>query len=164
MSKPAGPSFQQTERGYRLIQEQRIPQSRERVWEFFADAVNLERLTPDFLGFQILTPLPIEMHPGTLIEYRIALYGLPMKWQTEISRFDPPSSFVDVQLKGPYALWHHSHEFADCPGGTLMTDVVDYRPPLGPLGSLANVLFVQRTLDRIFRYRREQVVAEFGAL
>ena len=163
MEADSGPRFENTAQGYRLVQEQFIPQPRPVVWEFFAAAENLQRITPSFLGFQILTPSPIEMHSGTLIEYRISLFGLPMKWRTEILEFEPPEHFIDLQIKGPYALWHHSHRFEECEGGTLMTDQVDYRPPMGVLGGLANTLFVQRTLARIFRHRMQQVNMLFGS-
>ncbi|MEE2830276.1 MAG: SRPBCC family protein [Myxococcota bacterium] len=161
MNTRSGPHFEHTEQGYRMVQSQFLPRPRSLVWEFFANAENLERITPDFLGFEILTPCPIDMARGTLIDYRLALFGLPMKWRTEIIVFDPPVQFVDVQLEGPYALWHHSHRFEEAEGGTRMIDQVDYRPPLGVLGGLANKLFVQRTLRRIFRYRNQQVHSLF---
>jgi ligand-binding SRPBCC domain-containing protein len=142
---------------YRLERQQLVPLPRDQVFSFFADAANLQAITPDSLHFHMLTPLPIEMRAGTLIEYRLRLFGLPVFWRTRIEEYDPPHRFVDVQLRGPYADWRHTHEFAETPGGTLMTDRVDYRIPLGPLGRLAHALFVQRMLRRIFDYRQAAV-------
>ena len=97
------------------------------VFRFFQDAHNLEALTPDFLKFEVLTPKPIEMRTGALIDYRIRLRGIPLRWRTEITDWNPPHSFVDQQLRGPYRQWHHTHEFVEQDGGTLCTDRVRYR-------------------------------------
>lgn len=146
-----------------LLREQRIPRPRSEVFAFFADAANLERLTPGFLRFRILTPLPIAMRAGAIIDYRIALGGVPMRWRTLISEWTPEERFVDEQLRGPYAVWHHTHTFEDAPGGgTRMTDRVIYRVPFGPIGRVARRLFVARTLERIFDYRQREIAAIFG--
>lgn len=142
---------------YRLERVQRLPRPREQVFEFFSDAGNLEAITPAFLHFRILTPRPIELRSGSLIDYRLRLFGVPFSWQTRIESFDPPDQFTDVQLRGPYARWHHRHEFWEVPGGTLMVDTVDYAIGWGPLGPMARELFVARTLERIFDYRRARV-------
>ena len=144
-------------RRWKLEQVQVIPRSRSKVFEFFADAHNLEIITPDFLAFRILTPRPIEMHEGTLIDYRLTLYGIPVRWRTRIEVWEPDDRFVDMQLRGPYRYWHHLHEFEEVEQGTRMRDVVDYELPFGPLGSLAQALFVRRSLERIFGYRRQAV-------
>ncbi len=144
---------------HRLERQQRVPAALAEVFEFFADARNLELLTPPFLRFRVLTPAPIEMRAGALIEYRIHLAGVPMSWLTEISVWEPGQRFVDTQLKGPYRLWRHLHEFTAVDGGTEMRDVVDYELPFGPLGELVHSVAVKATLRRIFDFRA-QVIAE----
>jgi ligand-binding SRPBCC domain-containing protein len=146
-----------------LERQQLVPRPRDQVFAFFADAHNLERLTPPFLHFEILTPAPIEMRPGTLIDYRLSLFGVPLRWRTEIEAFEPGVGFVDLQLRGPYRRWHHTHTFADAPGGTLVGDRVEYALPFGPLGELARALVVRRQLDAIFDHRREVIGRLFGA-
>jgi ligand-binding SRPBCC domain-containing protein len=146
-----------------LEQAQLVPRPRAEVFAFFADAGNLERLTPPFLHFEILTPGPIAMRPGTLIDYRLSLFGLPFAWRTRIEVFEPGVRFVDVQLRGPYRRWRHTHTFADAPGGTQIGDRVEYALPLGPLGELAHALLVRRQLDAIFSHRRRVIAARWGA-
>lgn len=138
---------------YHLHRRQFIPRPLEEVFPFFADAANLETITPPSLHFQILTPKPIRIQTGTLIDYRLSLLGIPFKWRTRIELFQPPHRFVDVQVRGPYRLWRHTHEFAEQDGGTEMIDRVEYQLPLGPLGWLAERLFVRRQLKHIFDYR-----------
>lgn len=147
-----------------LEREQIIERPRAEVFEFFSDARNLERITPDFLHFRILTPTPIEMRPGTLIDYRIRLFGVPVKWRTRIDVFEPNARFVDRQLSGPYRTWIHTHEFHDHDGGraTKMIDRVEYEVPFGPLGGVARALFVRRTLDRIFDHRAEVIASSIA--
>lgn len=142
---------------YVLERTQLIPRPRDEVFPFFAAAENLERITPGALGFRILTPLPIEMRKGALIDYRISLSGVPMRWRTEITEWQPNERFVDLQLRGPYRYWHHLHEFRDAPGGTEMYDRVDYALPFGPLGVGVHALFVRRTLHGIFDHRRRVI-------
>ena len=146
-----------SQRAHRLEREQLLPGAPEDVCAFFADARNLEAITPPFLGFRILTPTPIAMREGTLIDYSISLFGVPLRWRTRIAAWEPGVRFVDEQLLGPYALWRHTHTFERRGDGTLMRDVVDYREPLGPLGAAAHHLFVARTVERIFEFRRGAV-------
>jgi len=147
---------------YRLEQTQIIPRPLAEVFAFFSDAYNLEAITPPFLRFRILTPRPIAMAPGTLIDYQLQLFGVPFRWRTRVEEFEPGVRFVDVQLEGPYALWRHTHEFEATAGGTRMRDLVRYALPLGPLGALAHALFVRRTLGRIFAYRRTRIAELFA--
>jgi ligand-binding SRPBCC domain-containing protein len=141
-----------------LEREQRLAGAPEEVFRFFADAHNLEAITPPWLGFGVSTPGPIEMRPGALIEYRLTLHAVPIRWRTTIAVWDPPARFVDVQIHGPYRLWHHTHDFeTDGDGGTVMRDTVRYALPFGPLGALAHRLVVRRDLDAIFDFRREAI-------
>jgi ligand-binding SRPBCC domain-containing protein len=139
--------------------EQRLPGRPADVFAFFADARNLEAITPPLLQFRMLTPDPIVMARGTLLRYRLRVHGVPVSWLTEITAWDPPQRFVDEQREGPYALWQHTHSFEDDgAGGTLMRDVVRYELPLGVLGALAHGL-VRRDIEQIFDYRAARVPA-----
>lgn len=144
---------------YRLERRQYLAVSPDEVFAFFAEARNLEALTPPFLRFEVLTPEPIDLREGALIEYRLRLHGLPLRWRTRIESWNAPRAFVDRQLSGPYRLWHHRHEFEAAGAGTVMRDVVRYALPLGWLGRLAHLVLVRRDLRRIFDYR-EAVIAE----
>ena len=146
---------------YQLESQQFVPRPRGEVFAFFADARNLERLTPAFLNFRILSSLPIEMRSGALIDYQIRLGGIPMRWKTRIESFEAPVRFVDAQLSGPYRCWHHVHEFRVSPGGTQVIDRVTYSLPFGFLGALAHRLLVRRTLVRIFEYRQQRLTELF---
>jgi ligand-binding SRPBCC domain-containing protein len=136
-----------------------LPRPRTEVFPFFSEARNLELLTPPWLKFEVLTPAPEVMRPGTLIDYRIKIHGLPIRWRTEITEWEPPDRFVDVQLWGPYRLWHHTHTFTEKDGGTLCRDEVRYWPRGG---ALMNWLFVRRDVERIFEYRQEKLLEMFG--
>ncbi len=133
----------------------------DRVFDFFSRAENLEAITPPWLGFRIVTTLPIDMREGTLIEYSLRLRGLPLRWASRIERWNPPHAFVDVQVRGPYRLWEHTHSFAAIQGGTEMSDTVRYALPFGPIGRLA-APFVARDLRRIFDYRASVIVQSIG--
>lgn len=135
-----------------------LPHPIERVFPFFAAAENLGRITPPELGFVIRTPPPIEMRVGTLIDYTIKLWGAPLRWRTEITRWNPPREFEDSQVRGPYAKWVHRHTFTAVGAQTRMEDEVRYRLPFGPLGRLAHFV-VQRQLRRIFAYRAKVIAS-----
>ncbi len=146
-----------------LRREQRLPGTPEEVFGFFADAHNLEVLTPPLLRFRLVTPAPIAMGRGTLIRYRLRVHRVPVSWLTEITAWEPPHRFVDEQIKGPYALWQHTHSFEPTgDGGTLMRDVVRYRIGFGPLGTIANGLVVRRDVEAIFDYRAQRIRALFA--
>lgn len=130
----------------------------EDVFPFFADAANLDAITPPLLRFRTITPLPIAMGTGTVIQYALRLHGVPMGWTSVIQVWDPPHRFVDVQLLGPFGLWHHEHRFAPAPdGGTTMTDVVHHGVGWGPFGEIARRAFVLRDVAAIFDHR-ERVI------
>jgi len=146
-----------------LERQQRIERPIEEVFGFYGDARNLERITPAWLGFEVTTPGPIEMGVGARIEYRLRLHRVPVRWRTRIEAWEPPHRFVDVQVKGPYSLWEHTHTFEeDGPGATAIVDRVRYSISLGPLGELADRLLVQRDLRQIFDYRRQAVTHALG--
>ena len=134
-----------------------LPLPLAQVFAFFSDARNLEAITPPFLRIQTLTPAPIRMQSGTLIDYQIRLLGLPIRWRTRIEVWDPPHQFVDVQLFGPYRLWHHTHTFTPVNGGTQMIDLVRYQMPFGLLGVLVHTLWTRHALKHIFDYRQMRV-------
>jgi ligand-binding SRPBCC domain-containing protein len=143
---------------YTLNRGQLVPLTPAETFDFFADAFNLEAITPPWLGFRVVTPAPIAMRRGALIEYRLRLRGLPIAWLTQIEEWEPGTRFVDVQLAGPYRLWHHTHEFTtDDAGGTVMRDTVRYALPFWPLGEAAHAVLVRRDLAAIFDYRRRAV-------
>jgi len=130
-----------------------IEKSCAEVFDFFADAGNLERITPPELNFHIITPQPIDIKKGALIDYQLKLYGIPIRWKTEITQWNPPHDFVDTALKSPYKQWIHLHTFEEgTHGETIMNDIVRYRLPLEPLGDIAH-FYVKKELEYIFDYR-----------
>lgn len=140
-----------------LTAEMTLPQPRAEVFAFFSDAGNLERITPPELNFHILTPRPIPMAPGALIDYQLRLWGARFNWRTRISEWAPPDRFVDEQIRGPYKEWVHTHTFEDAPaGGTLIRDRVIYQLPLTPLGDIAYPI-IRVQLRRIFRHRQDAI-------
>ena len=147
---------------YTLERTQTIASPPERVFPFFTEVENLEHITPKFLHFEIITPMPIEVHVGTTIAYRLNIFGMPIQWTTRIDELERPRRFVDRQVSGPYDEWIHLHEFERVPAGTQIRDVVRYRMPMGWLGIVAHRLFVSRMLGRIFDYRRSAVSENFS--
>ena len=146
-------------RVFTLRNEVWLPRSIDEVFEFFSDAYNLETLTPPILRFQVLTPAPIRMAVGTLIDYKLRLRGAPVKWQSEITAWEPPYRFLDEQRRGPYSMWVHEHTFVEKDGGTLAKDKVNYAVPGG---ALVNKLFVARDMRKIFEYRTERLLEALG--
>lgn len=147
---------------YRYQRVQLIRRSRDEVFAFFADITNLEKITPPFLQFKILSSDPVEPQTGTKIDYRLRLFGLPFRWRSVIESWNPPHGFTDVQERGPYRMWNHRHEFYAIAEGTLCVDVIHYELPGGPLAMFIQPLFVRRSLDRIFDYRRGALAEFFG--
>ncbi len=142
-----------------LEREQRLSLPPHKAFAFFSDAFNLEAITPPWLGFRVMGAAPIELRPGTVIEYRLRLRGVPIRWLTRIEAWDPGRRFVDRQVEGPFRLWHHTHTFepaGEGSEGTVMRDLVRYAPPLGPLGALAHRAFIRRDLERIFDFRQQE--------
>jgi ligand-binding SRPBCC domain-containing protein len=149
-----------------LHREQRLEAPPSVVFPFFADARNLEAITPPLLSFRLLTPEPVEMGVGTFLQYALRVHGVPVRWDTLIQEWDPPSRFVDVQVRGPYRLWHHTHELVGVDGdsATLMRDTVRYAVAFGALGEVARRAVVLRDLQAIFAFRAERVPALVAGL
>ncbi len=148
---------------YTLKASQKIPASKEEVWDFISSPKNLKEITPDYMGFEIQTELPEKMYPGMMIQYKVSpILGIKMTWVTEITHVEHEKFFVDEQRVGPYSMWHHQHHIQEIPGGILMEDIIDYQPPMGLLGDIANSLFIARQLEEIFTYRKKAVEKRFG--
>lgn len=141
---------------YELRRRQWVPHPLGNVFEFFAKAENLEQLTPAFLRFQI-TRTPPRMERGARIDYKLRIHGVPLRWRTVIEKWAPPLEFVDIQTKGPYKLWHHTHRFRSENGGTWIEDIVRYALPFGPIGRVVNRWMVARDVAAIFAYREGKV-------
>jgi len=146
---------------YLLRREQLVPASLEETFRFFADAANLQDITPPWLHFRILSA-PEHIETGSEIRYRLRWHGIPLNWRTRITRWDMPLTFEDFQESGPYRLWHHTHTFQASPEGTLMTDIVRYALPLGPLGRLAHWIAVRKSVEEIFEYRYRRIAEIFA--
>jgi ligand-binding SRPBCC domain-containing protein len=146
---------------YILKHSQWVPRPLDEVFAFFSRAANLETITPAFLNFRI-TEAPEEIRVGSRIKYVLRLHGVPVRWTTEIVTWEPPRRFVDVQLSGPYSLWHHEHRFSEERGGTRMEDEVRYSLPFGPIGQVAHWIIVRRDVEGIFTYREAKIREMFG--
>jgi ligand-binding SRPBCC domain-containing protein len=145
-----------------LEREQRVARPLAEVFEFFARADNLERITPPWLSFGLVSQEPSELRRGTLLQYRLRVHGVPLRWVSEIELWEPGRAFVDRQVRGPYRLWRHQHDFAPIGAQTIVRDRVRYALPLSRLGELAHAVFVRRDLERIFEFRRQAVSQLLG--
>ena len=143
---------------------QKIPISLEKAWDFFSNPANLQAITPDNMGFKVISKHHGDtMYAGQIIEYKVKpVFNIPLYWMTEITQVKDNQYFIDEQRFGPYSLWHHQHHFKAIDGGVEMTDIVHYKNPLGVLGRLANTFFVKKKLDTIFNFRYQKVEEMFG--
>lgn len=149
---------------YQLKRTQFIPSDLETCWNFFCAPGNLAVITPDYMGFHVMTETPAEIYEGLMIAYKVKpVFGIPLNWVTEIKYVHDQRFFVDEQRSGPYKMWHHEHHFKTVEGGVEMTDIVSYEIPFGILGKLAHVLFVRKKLHEIFEYRFRKVEELFRA-
>ena len=148
-----------------LHQKQELPISKERAWAFFSDPRNLQRITPPYMGFDILTdPLPDKVYPGMVIIYRVRpLWGIPMKWVTEITQVMEPDFFIDNQKSGPYAYWHHQHFINETDTGTEIMDIINFKVPFGIVGRILEKAIVKRKVQEIFEYRKKKLEELFPA-
>lgn len=148
---------------HQLSQTQLLPISLQEAWDFFSSPLNLEKITSDDVGFEILSISGDKVHPGQIISYKITVPpGISMTWVTEITHVDPLKSFVDDQRYGPYSMWHHRHSFREVGGGTEVSDLVHYALPFSPFGEIAHRPFVRPQLDKIFASRRKMLEEHFG--
>ncbi len=150
---------------YTLKAKQNLPITLEEAWEFLSDPRNLKTISPDYMGFEIISGADRKMYPGQIIQYIVTpIAGIKNKWVTEITHVMDKKYFVDEQRFGPYALWHHKHFVKEIPGGVEIEDIIDYKVPFGILGQLVHPILVKPKLKEIFRYRKEKLTALFGTL
>ena len=149
---------------YQLSDRFIVKSDLQRTWDFFSRAENLPKITPAWMRFKIETPGPIVIQRDTILDYTIRWMGIPIGWKSQIIDWSPPGQFIDLQLRGPYVLWHHQHSFEQTEGGTLCSDRVNYQVPGWMLGRLMNVLVVRRQLLEIFEYRRKVIAEELGGV
>ncbi len=147
---------------YHVIFKQQVSRPLDKVFEFFSQAENLEIITPPWLSFKIRSVSPSPIQKGSVIQYALRLHGVPLHWTSEITEWEPPYWFVDLQVKGPYKLWHHEHRFEACDGGTLITDTVTLALPFGMVGRVAYRLRVRSDIQKIFTFRQEKIRQLFG--
>lgn len=148
---------------YQLHSVQKLPISISEAWDFLSDPKNLKKITPEYMGFDIVSGADKEMYPGQIIEYIVKpVLGIPNKWVTEITHVVENKFFVDEQRFGPYALWHHKHFLKEIPGGVEMEDLIHYKVPFGIIGQLVNPILVRPKLEEIFEFRRKKLIELFG--
>ena len=150
---------------YQIKTQQKLPISIEKAWGFFSNPKNLKKITPEEMSFEIISGAEKSIYPGQIIQYNVSpIFGIKLRWVTEITHVIDNKYFVDEQRFGPYSLWHHKHFFNEIKGGILMEDVVDYKIPLGWLGQLAHFIFVKNRLKKIFKFRENMLIKLFGKL
>lgn len=150
---------------YQIKTQQKLPISIEKAWDFFSNPKNLKKITPEEMSFEIISGAEKSIYPGQIIQYNVSpIFGIKLRWVTEITHVIDNKYFVDEQRFGPYSLWHHKHFFKKIKGGILMEDVVDYKIPLGWLGQLAHFIFVKNRLKKIFKFRENKLEKLFGKL
>jgi ligand-binding SRPBCC domain-containing protein len=151
---------------YQLHKTQRIPANLDEVWDFISSPANLKKITPEYMGFDIISePLTPKMYPGMIISYKVSpILGIKMTWVTEITHIKDKEYFVDEQRVGPYTIWHHEHKIEAIEGGVLVTDIVSYKPPFGFLGFIANSILINKQLQKIFDYRKKAIEKIFGKM
>lgn len=149
---------------YQIQRKQILPVSLDEAWEYFSSPLNLQEITPDYMAFKVTSQYSGKMYPGLIITYIVRpVAGIPLGWMTEITHVQEKKFFVDNQRSGPYTIWHHQHHFREVPGGVEMTDIINYKLPLGWLGILAHHLFVKKKLENIFDYRYQKLEKLFGS-
>ncbi len=150
---------------YQIKTQQKLPISIEKAWDFFSNPKNLKKITPEEMSFEIVSGAEKSIYPGQIIQYNVSpIFGIKLRWVTEITHVIDNKYFVDEQRFGPYSLWHHKHFFKKIKGGILIEDVVDYKIPLGWMGQLAHLIFVKNRLKKIFKYRENKLLKLFGKL
>jgi ligand-binding SRPBCC domain-containing protein len=150
---------------YRIESKQNLSISKEKAWEFLSNPKNLKTITPEYMSFDILSGAERPMFAGQIIQYIVTpIFGIKTKWVSEITHVEKGEYFVDIQLFGPYALWHHKHFIKEIPGGVEMEDVIDYKVPMGILGQLVHPFLVKPKLNEIFEYRRKKLIELFGEI
>lgn len=148
---------------YTLHKSQKLPITLEEAWAFLSNPKNLKIITPDYMSFDILSTIDRPLYTGQIIQYNVTpLLGIKTKWVSEITHIEENKYFVDEQLYGPYALWHHKHFVKEIEGGVLLEDIIDYKVPLGRIGQLVHPLLVKPKLEEIFKYRQKKLTALFG--
>jgi ligand-binding SRPBCC domain-containing protein len=150
---------------YRLHAKQTVPISKEKAWHFLSNPSNLKIITPDAMGFEILSGVERELFTGQIIQYNVSpIAGVKTRWVTEITHVEKGNYFVDEQRFGPYALWHHKHFITPTENGVEMEDIIDYKIPFGLLGQLLHALFIKKQLITIFKYREDKLTELFGKI
>ncbi len=148
-----------------LKKVQNLPISLDEAWDFFSTPVNLKDITPEYMGFHILSEVPEKMYPGLIISYIVKpILNIPLRWHTEITHIKEKEYFVDFQISGPYKIWHHQHHFRSIEGGVEMVDLLSYELPLGFIGKIARGLFVGKKVEQIFDYRYKVLEEKFGKM